>query len=390
MRRLQFLIGAIVFVDVAFYAAVVPLLPELSEELNVGKSGAGVLMGAYAVGTVLGSLPAGWLISRLGVKPTVLTGLSLMTLAGLAFTFGDSIVVLDVGRFLQGLGAACSWAAGLAWLVAATPRERRGAVLGAALGVGIFGAQFGPVIGGVASEIGRELTFSVTVALGAALLAWAWATPAPALPEQAAMSPARALRDGGIRMGMLFSLLPGLGVGVVDVLLPLRLDVLGASALAISVVFFFAAIASGSTGPVFGRINDRRGTMPVARFALIGGALGLVALQLPDTAWLLGVAGVIALGLNAILWVPGIALLAGGAERLSLDQGYAFAFFNLAWSSGMAIGSTAGGALAEATADEVPYLLVAGAFAVTAIAVLARHRGAREPAGGVPSGSSPA
>lgn len=390
MRRLQFLIGTIVFVDVAFYAAVVPLLPQLSDEFGIGKSGAGVLMGAYAVGTVLGSLPAGWLVSRLGVKATVLIGLTLMTLAGLAFSFGTSIVVLDVGRFLQGLGAACSWAAGLAWLVAAAPRERRGVVLGSALGVGIFGAQFGPVIGGVASEIGRELTFGATTAVALALLAWAWATPAPPQPEQAAMSPARAVRDRGIQMGIWFSLLPGLGVGVVDVLLPLRLDELGASALVISVVFFFAAIASGSTGPIFGRINDRRGTMPVARFALVGGAVGLVLLQLPDMVWLLGVAGVVALGLNAILWVPGVALLAGGAERLGLDQGYAFAFFNLAWSAGMAIGSTAGGALADATSDEVPYLLIAGAFAVSAALMLGRGRGARDAPSGVPSGSTSA
>src|SRR3954466_14250906 len=107
-----------------FYAAITPLLPKLADDLDLGKNGAGVLTGAYAAGTLVGSLPAGWLIARAGVKATVLTGLALMSLAGLAFAFGDTIGVLDAARFLQGVGGACSWAGGMAWVSAEAPRER--------------------------------------------------------------------------------------------------------------------------------------------------------------------------------------------------------------------------------------------------------------------------
>ena len=57
MRRLALLVGAIVLVDTMFYAAITPLLPELVDDLGLGKNGAGVLAGAYAAGTLLGSLP---------------------------------------------------------------------------------------------------------------------------------------------------------------------------------------------------------------------------------------------------------------------------------------------------------------------------------------------
>ena len=64
MRRLVLLVSAVVLVDTMFYAAITPLLPELTRELGLAKAGAGVLAGAYAAGTLLGALPAGWLAAR--------------------------------------------------------------------------------------------------------------------------------------------------------------------------------------------------------------------------------------------------------------------------------------------------------------------------------------
>ena len=50
MRRLGLLVGATVLVDTMFYAAITPLLPDLADELGLGKNGAGVLAGSYAAG----------------------------------------------------------------------------------------------------------------------------------------------------------------------------------------------------------------------------------------------------------------------------------------------------------------------------------------------------
>ena len=177
MRRLLVLVGAIVLVDTMFYAAITPLLPKLADDLDLGKNGAGVLTGAYAAGTLVGSLPAGWLIARFGVKPTVIVGLALMSVSCLVFAFARHIGLLDGARFLQGVGGACSWAGGMAWVAAEAPRERRGAMLGSAMGFAIFGVQLGPVVGAVARGVGQEFAFSTTVAFGLALGVWAWTMP---------------------------------------------------------------------------------------------------------------------------------------------------------------------------------------------------------------------
>src|SRR4051794_17219310 len=125
MRRLVVLVGIVVLVDTMLYSALAPLLPSLSDEFALTKSQSGLLVASYAVGTVLGALPAGWLIARLGPRTVMVGALCLMTVSGLWFAVADSIVSLDGARFVQGLGGAGTWTAGLAWLAQVAPRERR-------------------------------------------------------------------------------------------------------------------------------------------------------------------------------------------------------------------------------------------------------------------------
>ena len=144
MRRLLLFASAIVFVDTMFFAAVVPLLPRLSDDFELSKTAAGILSGAYAAGTLAASVPAGLLASRVGVRATLFTGLGLMSASGIVFATANDIVLLDVARFAQGVGGACSWAGALGWLIGAAPRERRGELIGSAMAAAIGGVLFGP------------------------------------------------------------------------------------------------------------------------------------------------------------------------------------------------------------------------------------------------------
>ena len=173
MRGLLAFVCLVVFVDTVFYAAITPILPELSDEYGLSKTAAGVLAAAYPAGTFLGALPGGWLAARVGTRPTVLLGLGLLVASSVAFAFADSIVVLDVARFIQGIGGAASWAGALGWLIGAAPRERRGELIGTALAAAIVGALFGPVLGAAAGAIGQAPVFAAVAAMGAAMMVWA-------------------------------------------------------------------------------------------------------------------------------------------------------------------------------------------------------------------------
>ena len=386
MRRLALLVGAIVLVDTMFYAAITPLLPHLADELDLGKNGAGVLAGAYAAGTLIGSLPGGWLAARVGVKATILLGIALMSISGLAFAFGTSIVLLDAARFLQGVGGACSWGGGMAWLAGEAPRERRGEVIGGVLGAAIFGVQLGPVVGALATAIGREAAFSSTVVFGLVLAGAAWALPARPGSE-ALTPPTAALREPSMLAGMWLTALPAAAFGMIDVLAPLRLDALGATGLALGATFFAAAGVEAIVSPTSGRLADRLGARPVACVGLAIGALALAVVDLPGTAWLLAVVVVLVCGLLGVLWVPAGLLLTGGADRIGLDSAFAYAFFNLAWAGGFTIGAAGGGALAQATADAVPYLLLAATYAMSLVAGFWTPGRWRRPEPSLPFGS---
>src|SRR5215218_6110572 len=172
MRRLFALVATVVLVDTMFYAAITPLLPHYVDDLGLSKSSAGVLSAAYAAGTLLGSLPSGWFATRFGARRTILFGLTLMSASSLAFAFASEIAVLDAARFTQGIGGACAWTGGLAWLLTMAPADRRGELIGSALAAAIVGVLLGPVLGGAATVAGPEPIFSAVAVVGVALAAW--------------------------------------------------------------------------------------------------------------------------------------------------------------------------------------------------------------------------
>src|SRR4051794_23775023 len=154
MRKLLVLASIIVLVDTSFYAAITPLLPDLSDEFGLSKTGAGLLAAAFPLGTFAGGLPGGVMAAKIGVRPTVLFGLVLMTVASVAIAFAPSIIALDTARFIQGFGSAAGWAGAMAWVAGAAPREKRGQMLGSVMGAAIAGALLGPVIGVLANVAG--------------------------------------------------------------------------------------------------------------------------------------------------------------------------------------------------------------------------------------------
>jgi MFS family permease len=376
LRRLLLLASAIVFIDAMFFAAIVPLLPQFAEEFGLSKTGAGILAAAYPAGTLLGSLPGGWLAARLGVRATVVVGLALLITSSITFAFANSIVVLDIARFVQGLGSAASWAGALGWLIGAAPRERRGELIGSAMGAAIVGALLGPVLGAAAAGLGTEIVFTAVAVAAGGLLVWALLTPATQAPPQTPMRKVLAgLGDARIATGMWIVILVGLMFGTLDVLAPLRLDELGASAAGIGATFVASGALEASMSPYFGRLSDRHGRVLPCLVGL--GASGLAIALLPWPAALFVLVPLLLLTGPSIgiLWTPSMAMISDGADGIGIDQGYAVALINLAWSSGQTLGSAGGARLGQTYGDALPYLLLAGLCAAT-FAALTRPRAA--------------
>ncbi len=358
MRRLLLLVGAIVFVDTMFFAALTPLLPHYVDEFGLGKAGAGVLQAMYPAGALVAGIPSGMAAARFGVKPTVLIGLSLLAVTTVIFGLADSILTLDVARFLQGVSSAFSWTGGLAWLVAASPSGRRGQLIGSAFGAAIGGALFGPVLGAIASFTGTGPAFAAVAALAVGLAIAAAMTPAAAPAEQRQPISVLfdALRERAILTGVWLTLLPALLFGTLSVLGPLRLSDLGWGAAAVGATWLVSAALEAAWAPVLGRLSDRHGRIAPLRWALLASAAVTLLLPWPASAWLLAAVIVAASFAFGSFWTPALSMVTDAAEKRGLDYGYAFALVNIAWAPGQAGGASLGGAVASATTDAVPYL----------------------------------
>jgi MFS family permease len=382
MRRLFWLVAAVVLVDTMFFAAVAPLLPHYSDELELSKTGAGVLTAAYPAGTFVGALPAGWLAIRWGVKPTLLTGLAMLGVTSLVFAFANHIVVLDAARFVQGIGGACMWAAGMAWLVCAAPTDRRGELIGAALSAAIVGVLLGPVLGGAATVLSPEAVFSSVALVAAVLAGWAWSMPGVEPEESPGVRALlRAMRRPAVMAGFWLFTLPALFAGVVEVLVPLRFDDLGVAGATIGAVFLVSAAVEAVISPLAGRVSDRVGRLGPIRVGLVAAAGVAILLPLPSSAWVLAGTVVLAFSALATFWAPAMALLSDAAEHAGLDLALAFSISNLAWAVGHVLGAGVGGAVAEATSDAVPYGALAVACAATFVGLTTLRRRAAAPAG---------
>jgi predicted MFS family arabinose efflux permease len=230
------------------------------------------------------------------------------------------------------------------------------------------------VVGAIAHQVGTGPTFSAAAVFGVVLMVINFIMPKPDKTEPQGLSAAfAAVRDRGVAVGLWLTTVAGLAFGVIDVLAPLRLNQLGASALVISGTFLGEAAFEAVLSPLGGRLADRRGAYLPVRISLAAGVI--VSLLAPVLAPAGVLIGILIVGLPAFgsLFAPSNALLANSAKRLHLHQGLAFGLGNLAWALGQTVAAAASGAIAQATSDVVPYALLA--FACLATLLTLRGRG---------------
>ena len=250
MRRLLVLVSVVVFVDAMLFGALAPLVPGYADEFGLSKAGAGLLVASFGAGALLGGIPGGLAAARWGPKSAVVAGLVLLAVSSFAFAAAEGPWALGAARLVQGFSSTTTWAGALAWLTVATPRERRGELIGTAFGAAVFGAILGPMFGAVAEAVGIAVSFAVVGVVAVALAAWAATRPGAAPEEQAPGAVSRAFADRRFIGGLWLNTLPAWLFGTLVVLVPLQLDDGGFTPFAIGAVFLAAGLDRDGREPV--------------------------------------------------------------------------------------------------------------------------------------------
>jgi MFS family permease len=138
----------------------VPVLPLYAVTFVDSYSFVGLVIASEGVGMLVGDLPAGILIGRLGRKRSMLLGITAMSLGTLAFSWARSGPELIFYGFLVGAGSALWNIARHAYLADMAPVTGRGRAIAIFGGINRLGRFVGPVLGGaVAATLGLQAPF---------------------------------------------------------------------------------------------------------------------------------------------------------------------------------------------------------------------------------------
>ena len=372
MRRLLVIASTMILFDVAFYSAIAPLLPDYVDKLDLGKAAAGILSSAYAAGTLVGALPAGYIASRIGPRRSVIAGLLLLGVSSFVFGLVDNIILLDSARFVQGFAGSLVWSGALVWLITTTPEENRGSIIGTALGTAVAGALLGPALGALAASIGTEIVFGSVLVIALGLAIAAARMPETASPDTQPMSEVfEVLRSKPVVDASIFVVMPSLMFGAIEVLVPLRIDALGGGHGLIAAGFIVGAGIEAGLAPLAGRFSDRMGRrLPY----VVGIAVCAASMVVLAVAMTLGVvvASLLLSSLGAgFCFAPAMTRVSDVAEESRLHQGFAAGVTNMAWASGQVLGGIASGAALSVTGFAAPSL---GGAALMLLTVLYAYR----------------
>jgi EmrB/QacA subfamily drug resistance transporter len=147
-------------------------LAQIERDLDASFDQLQWVIDAYAIALAAVLLAAGTLADRVGRRRVLVAGLAVFAAASLVCAAAGDAVVLDVGRGIQGIGAAAMFATSLALLAQEFEGERRGFAFGVWGAVSGAAIALGPLVGGALVDgIAWEWIFLVNVPIAAALIA---------------------------------------------------------------------------------------------------------------------------------------------------------------------------------------------------------------------------
>lgn len=178
-----------VLIDMIGFGLIIPVMPDLIEELTgLGADDAAILgawlMVTYAVTQFVFAPIVGALSDRFGRKPVLLAALAGFTIDYAIMGFAPFFWMLLIGRLLAGIFGA-SYSTANAYIADITPPEKRAGrfgMIGAAFGLGFI---IGPAVGGILGDMfgPRAPFFAAAVLAGLNLLYGLIVLPETLKPE---------------------------------------------------------------------------------------------------------------------------------------------------------------------------------------------------------------
>lgn len=113
----------------------------------------GLVLAGKSLGMLVGDMPSGLLLRRMGEKKAMLVGFSLMTFSTIALFWARSVPVFLLCRLFAGIGVSFYNVSRLAYIADVVPVINRGRVNAAFGGFKRIGAFIGPLVSGAIAMV---------------------------------------------------------------------------------------------------------------------------------------------------------------------------------------------------------------------------------------------
>lgn len=292
--------------------ALIPVIPALAGRLGADLGGAALIASMLVVGQLLGDIPSGAIVARIGERRAMLAAAALALAGSATLLVAPHPAVLGLGVLLIGIAAAAFGLARHAFMTTAVPLHMRARALSTLGGSNRLGAVAGPFAGaallaltGQPASVIALLAVCCFVAAGVLLVLRdpsAALTRGPRTPgEREIGAEATSLwRTLVAKRGVLLSV--GVGAALLSGLRQVRQVVLPVWAISIgldetttSLVIGLAGLVDFSLFFLGGWIMDRFGRLWTILPCALGLAVGLLALSVTHdldsrVGWYIGIA----------------------------------------------------------------------------------------------------
>jgi MFS family permease len=137
-----------------------PILPLYAKDFDISYGLIGLVLAGDRMGMLLGDIPAGLLLRRLGQKGTMLLGLGCTALSAVALFWARTVPEAVLYRAIGGFGAALYTVSRHAYIASNVTVASRGRAIALFGGIMRVGSFAGPMIGGlVAAAYGLRVPF---------------------------------------------------------------------------------------------------------------------------------------------------------------------------------------------------------------------------------------
>jgi MFS family permease len=333
-----------------------PSLPLFVRSLGASDRAIGVIMGGFAVTSMLLRPWTGWAADRWGRRPFMLAGAAVFALAPLGYASSVGVLALVAVRLFHGAGMALYPTAASALVADVAPPARRGEFLGLFGAAGSIGMALGPIIGvALAARFGFAGLFATAGSVAVISMLLVLAMREARRPAVHVPFTVRGTINPKVLGPSLVMLCLMLTYGVQVTFLPLH-----AARLEVNPGIFFLVYAASLTltrGPA-GRLSDRFGRRPVAAVGLVLAAVALGVLANGESASGLALSGAI-YGLAGGIAQPALTAWCVDLAAPS-DRGRAMGTFFTALELGIAIGAMSSGIAVAQWGFVVTFLATGG------------------------------